>query len=102
MAAEVGLGFIGLGQVATSIVTRSYIIDAFGIYGASAIAAMLVPINTIAAFFPLAAPRLYDRLGLGWSKSVLGLICVAFAPLPVIFMLFGETIRKSRALAIAG
>lgn len=46
------------------------------------------------AFLALAAPPLYDRLGMGWGNSVLGFICLAFVPVPFVFYWKGEFLRK--------
>ncbi|KAI3342528.1 major facilitator superfamily domain-containing protein [Ustulina deusta] len=40
-------------------------------------------------------PPLYDSLGLGWGNSLLGFICIAMIPLPIIFNKFGGRLRKA-------
>ena len=94
MAPIVGTAIIGFSYLASSIATRSYIIDAFGIHSVSAYAASLVPRNTASAFLPLAAPALYAELGLGWGNSVLAFIALAFVPIPLLFLRFGKKLRK--------
>lgn len=101
MAPIVATGIVGFGYAAVTIVTRSYILDAYGVYGASALAAMLVPENSTAAFLPLAGPSLYGRIGLGWGNSVLGFIALGFCALPIVLMLFGKRLRKSQTISIA-
>ncbi|KAL1987122.1 hypothetical protein VTN96DRAFT_4728 [Rasamsonia emersonii] len=93
----IGTAVIGFALAATSISLQSYIVDAFGIYAVSAVSAMLVPRNATAAFLPLAGPPLYSALGYGWGNSVLGFIALAFVPMPLLFMKFGERIRKCSA-----
>jgi hypothetical protein len=62
---------------------------------ASAIAASTVLRFLVGTFLPLAGPKLYAALGLGWGNSLLGFIVVALAPLSWIFFKYGERIRKS-------
>jgi hypothetical protein len=44
---------------------------------------------------------MYRALGLGWGNSVLGFIAVAFIPLPFLFYVYGEQIRKAKIWEIA-
>lgn len=84
---------VGFGFVAVSLASWSYLIDAFGIYAASATAATTVLRNVAAAALPLAGPALYARLGLGRGNTVLGAVALAFAPVPVLLMVMGERLR---------
>ncbi|KAI1135734.1 bicyclomycin resistance protein [Hypoxylon sp. FL0543] len=93
MAPIVATGILGAGLVATMIPVRSYLVDAFGIYSASAIAGSAVVRNLGGTFVPLAGPPLYKRLGLGWGNSVLGFIALAFLPAPLLLMKYGRTLR---------
>jgi hypothetical protein len=43
---------------------------------------------------PLAGPAMYDNLGLGWGNSLLGFICVAMIPVPLLIYRFGARLRK--------
>lgn len=86
-------GILGFGLSATSIPAATYLVDASGIHAASAIAAMIVLRNVAGAVLPLAGPRLYRRLGLGWGNSVLGFIALAFVPMPLLIMRYGRRIR---------
>lgn len=74
-----------------------YLIDTFGAAAAaSAIAANTVLRSIAGTFLPLAGPRMYQTLGLGWGNSLLGFLAVAFIPLPWVFVVYGERIRLSR------
>lgn len=94
MAPIIGTGILGLGLIATTIPVQSYLVDAFGIHAASAIAASTVVRNISGAVLPLAGPPLYNKLGLGWGNSVLGFIALAFTPVPLLLMKFGERLRS--------
>ena len=78
-----------------------YLVDAFGPQAAaSAIAANLVVRNLFGTFLALAAPPLYERLGLGWGNSLLGFICLAFTPVPWLFYRYGEFLRTRFAVKL--
>jgi len=89
-----GTAFIGFSLMTTNIPCNLYLVDTFGIYAASAIAASVVLRNIIATVLPLAGPPLYARLGVGWGNSVLGFIALAFVPLPFLVIRFGERMRS--------
>lgn len=75
---------------------QAYLIDAYGhAYAASALAAFAVLRSVVAAFLPLAGPSMYATLGLGWGNSLLGFICVAMIPLPLLVQKYGGWLRKT-------
>ncbi|KAF1815011.1 multidrug resistance protein [Eremomyces bilateralis CBS 781.70] len=90
----IGTSVIGIGSLAIFMPAQLYLIDAFGPYAASSLAASIVVRCVFGAFLPLAGPSLYQRLGLGWGNSVLAFIGLALMPVPVLFFRYGETIRK--------
>lgn len=88
------LQFIGFGALFVMMPTQVYLVDAYGPQAAaSALAANLVLRSLFGAFLPLAAPQMYANLGLGWGNSLLGFVCLAFAPLPWLFYRYGEYVR---------
>lgn len=89
----IATGILGLGLIATTIPAASYLVDAFGIHSASAMAVNLVLRNLGGAFFPLAGPPLYARLGQGWGNSFLGFLALAFVPVPLLLMRYGKELR---------
>jgi multidrug resistance protein len=91
----IGTLFVGFGLLATFMPIQTYLVDAFTIHAASAIAANTVLRSLVGAFLPLAGPKLYAALGLGWGNSLLGFIAVAMAPVSWVFFKYGERIRKS-------
>lgn len=99
IAPIIATAMLGFGVAATVLPAFSYLVDAFGVHSASAIAANISLRCVAGAAFPLAAPRLYDELGIGWGTSVLAFIALVFLPVPLLLMRFGERIRmKSRLL----
>ncbi|KAK8010797.1 major facilitator superfamily transporter [Apiospora arundinis] len=89
-----GLAPLGVGMFGIYMAAQAYIIDAYPVYAASSLAAFAVLRSLVAAFLPLAGTDLFDHLGLGWGNSVLGFICVAMIPIPVLIGRFGTKIRK--------
>ncbi|RJE21054.1 resistance protein [Aspergillus sclerotialis] len=61
----IGTGFVGIGILYVFLPIQMYLIDAYTIYTASAIAANTVVRSIFGATIPLAGNALYDRLGLG-------------------------------------
>lgn len=100
MAPIMGLAMLGFGVAVTIIPTFGYLVDAFEIHAASAIAANISLRCVTGAVLPLAGPPLYDKLGDGWGNSVLGFIALAFLPVPLLMMRYGEKIRGSSKLRI--
>lgn len=65
----IGTGFVGCGLIAIFLPVSTYLVDAFTIYAASAMAANTVLRSLAGAFLPLAGPAMYRRLGLNWGNS---------------------------------
>jgi len=91
----IGTGLIGIGNMAVFMCILSYLVDAFTIYAASALAANTVIRSIMGALLPLAGQSMYSSLGLGWGNSLLGFIAVACIPVPMLLMRYGERLRES-------
>ncbi|KAI0403422.1 fluconazole resistance protein 1 [Xylaria palmicola] len=89
----IGTTLIGMGINLVWVPIQSYLIDAFEIYAASAIAANTVVRSVFGVVLPLAGQPLYDRLGLGWGNTLLAFIALATAPLTWLIMKYGARIR---------
>ena len=72
----------------------TYLVDAYEIYAASAMAASTVFRSIIGAVLPLAGRSMFQHLGVGWGSSVLAFISLALLFLPVLFYKYGERVRK--------
>ncbi|KAJ9602400.1 hypothetical protein H2200_012942 [Cladophialophora chaetospira] len=90
----IGTLFVGLGLLATFMPVQTYLVDAYHMHAASAIAANTVLRSLMGAFLPLAGPSMYKALGLGWGNSLLAFIALAMSPVSWIFFKHGEYIRK--------
>ena len=63
-------------------------------YANSAIAGNTFVRSFAGAGFPLFATAMYHNLGVAWATSLLGFLCAALAPVPVLFFIYGKKIRK--------
>lgn len=71
-----------------------YLVDAYSMYSASALASNTIMRSIAGAVLPLCGLDMYDALGLGWGNSLLGFIAVVFIPVPFLIMRYGERLRK--------
>ncbi|KFZ12709.1 hypothetical protein V501_04085 [Pseudogymnoascus sp. VKM F-4519 (FW-2642)] len=95
----IGSGLFGMGcSVFLSFSgTWTFLVDAYPLYAASALAANSFARSTFAAIFPLFGIQMYERLGFDWATAVLAFITLAMVPFPFIFFKYGKKIRgKSR------
>ena len=84
---------IGLGCMVPFWQGISYLIDCYGFYANSAIAINTLIRSLAGAFFPLFTHAMYHKLGVAWATSLLGFLCVAFLPVPILFYVYGSKIR---------
>jgi len=71
----------------------AYVVDATGLYSASAMTGLIVTRCLTSTFLPLATAPLIDRLGYGWGFSVLAAVCLFTAPIPILLMRYGQRWR---------
>lgn len=85
---------LGFGCIVTFWQGMNYIIDCYGFYSNSAIAVNTFMRSMAGAGFPLFAPAMYHKLGVAWATSLLGFLCAVFAPVPILFYIYGARIRQ--------
>lgn len=90
-----GMVVIGVGNLVIFMALQMYLVDAFTVYAASALAANTVVRSIAGAVLPLAGLRMYAVLGVGWGNSVLGFIAAALIPVPFLILRYGEFLRKN-------
>ncbi|KAF2790704.1 MFS general substrate transporter [Melanomma pulvis-pyrius CBS 109.77] len=100
IAPIIGTAFIGLGNLTGMMTIQTYLVDAFTVHAASAIAANTVLRSMFGAFIPLAGLSLYDKLGLGWGNSLLGFVGLVIIPVPIFFRYYGERIRTDKRFQV--
>ena len=97
---DIGAAIFGVGVKFGLQCTQLYALDIYSTYAASASAGSLF-LRSLAGFsFPLFAPYLYQRLGLGWGNSLLALIALVIGlPVPFLLWFYGPSLRKKSTYA---
>ncbi|EWZ38739.1 major facilitator superfamily domain-containing protein [Fusarium oxysporum Fo47] len=84
----------GAGYLVEFMALLNYITDAYRQYSASAQAASSTMRSITAVVLPLAAPSMYENLGIQWACSLLGFFTLVLACIPFVFIRYGEVLRK--------
>ncbi|PYH89290.1 hypothetical protein BO71DRAFT_434920 [Aspergillus ellipticus CBS 707.79] len=91
----VGSGFFTVGALLLFNSVLNYRTDAYPVYAASVLAGNDLFRSSFGAGFPLFATAMYTDLGVSWASSTLAFLAIAFIPIPVVLMKYGETLRKN-------
>lgn len=106
----------GAGIMTIFLQALNYLIDAYLMVAASAIAANTFLRSFFGAGFrkyspfllpgmrtnmktALFATQMFHNLGVQWAGSLLGFLAVAFMPIPFLFYIYGERLRKTSSYA---
>ncbi|CAN9442935.1 unnamed protein product [Alternaria alternata] len=84
----------GFSMVLVFLSIMNYLIDAYLIYAASALAANSVLRSLFGAAFPLFTSDMYKNLGIHWASSVPAFLSLACLPFPYLFYKYGPAIRQ--------
>ena len=76
-----------------------YLVDAYLMYAASAIAANTVARSAAGAAAPLFTDYMFTALGVGGGGSLIGGVAVLLAPIPFLFWKYGKAIRVKSKFA---
>jgi hypothetical protein len=79
---------------------QSYLVDAFEIYAASALAANMILRSIGGTFLPLAGEPMFHKLGFGWGNTLLAGIALLMAPWPFLLFKYGKQIRERTPVKI--
>ncbi|RDK37293.1 MFS transporter [Aspergillus phoenicis ATCC 13157] len=92
---NIGAAIYGAGVLHEIQCIVGYIMDTYPKYAASAVAAVMCIRSLLSFALPLAAPRLYGNLGLGWGNTLLALIAVVVGiPAPILLKRYGVALRR--------
>lgn len=91
--------FTGFGLLAIFLQSLNYLVDAYLMFAASAIAANTFLRSLAGAGFPMFSQYMFQALGVNWAGTLLGCIALALVPIPICFLVFGERIRRRSAFA---
>ncbi|KAJ9668644.1 hypothetical protein H2201_001286 [Coniosporium apollinis] len=89
----------GFGLLSIFLQALNYLVDAYLIFAASAIAANTFLRSLCGAAFPLFARQMFQGLGVNWAGTLLGCVAAVLVPVPVWFYLKGGKIRQRSAFA---
>ncbi|KAI0400450.1 MFS general substrate transporter [Xylaria palmicola] len=90
----IGIAPFGFGQVLVFLSVSQYLLDAYGIYAASSLAANAAVRALFGAAFPLFSTPLYNGLGIHWGASIPAFLSLLCLPVPFLFLRFGAKIRE--------
>ncbi|KAI9794588.1 MAG: hypothetical protein M1816_004475 [Peltula sp. TS41687] len=97
----IGSAFFGMGTILVFTGIFTFLVDAYPLYAASALAANSFARSSFAAAFPLFGVQMYKKLGPQWATSLLAFLTVAMMPFPYIFFRYGKRIRGQSRFALA-
>ena len=77
----------------------NYLVDAYLMFAASAIAGNTFLRSLCGAGFPLFARQMFDGMGIQYAATLLGCVAAVLAPIPFIFYRYGAKIRAKSKYA---
>ncbi|KAK5660986.1 hypothetical protein OQA88_12363 [Cercophora sp. LCS_1] len=89
----------GFGLMSIFLQALNYLVDAYLMFAASAIAGNTFLRSLAGAGFPLFSSYMFEGMGIQWAATLLGCVAAALVPIPVIFYLYGHKIRAKSAYA---
>ncbi|KAI3320511.1 major facilitator superfamily domain-containing protein [Xylariaceae sp. AK1471] len=84
----------GTGMVLVYLAITNYLVDAYTIYAASALAANAVLRCLFGAVFPLFTPAQYHNLGIHWAATIPAFLALGCVPFPWLLFRYGKAIRR--------
>ncbi|KAF2639895.1 major facilitator superfamily [Massarina eburnea CBS 473.64] len=90
---------IGFGLLSIFLQALNYLVDAYLMFAASAIAANTFLRSIFGAVFPLFAQQMFNGMGIQWAATLLGCVAVLLVPVPIYFYLRGAQLRSKSAFA---
>ena len=92
---DTGIAIYAGGFVIGIVNTHMYVVDYYGSYAASAIAAVSFAQALFGFLLPLFGPAIYIKLDYGWGNSLMAFIAIAIGwPLPVLLWRYGEALQR--------
>ncbi len=90
----VTLVVLGFTLLLAFLPVNAYVVDACGVYSASAMTGVIVTRCLMGTFLPLATGPLVQSLGYGIGFSVIGALCLCSAAIPVLVLIYGGKWRQ--------
>ncbi|KAL5437111.1 hypothetical protein PMIN05_006455 [Paraphaeosphaeria minitans] len=93
------IGLFGTGVIWVFSGVFTFLVEAYPLYAASALAANSFARSYFAAAFPLFGVQMYNNIGYQWATTVLAFLALAMAPFPIVFFRFGKRLRGNSRFA---
>jgi DHA1 family multidrug resistance protein-like MFS transporter len=90
---------IGFGLLSIFLQSLNYLVDAYLMFAASAIAANTFLRSLFGFAFPLFGQQMYEGMGIEWASTLLGCVALALVPVPIWFLTSGAKIRAKSKFA---
>lgn len=88
------VALMGSTLLMTMVPLSAYVVDACGVYSASALTGVIVTRCLAGTFLPLAAGPMAEKLGHGWAFTLFSLLSLALVPIPIFVFRYGEKWRQ--------
>ncbi|GAB1313141.1 Fluconazole resistance protein [Madurella fahalii] len=89
----------GFGLASIFLQALNYLVDAYLMFAASAIAGNTFLRSLAGAGFPLFSRYMFEGMGIQWASTLLGCVAAALVPIPIVFYLYGHKIRARSSYA---
>lgn len=86
--------FFGVFVIMSMVPLMAYVVDAFNLFSASAITALLITRCLMGTFLPLVTAPLTEEIGYGLGFTVLSAACAALSPIPFVVWRYGGHWRQ--------
>jgi signal transduction histidine kinase len=83
----------GMGYLCLFMALLNYLVDAYEVFAASAMAAASLSRSSFGAVLPFAAKPMYKAMGVAWATSLLGFFSLALCVVPFVFVKWGGRMR---------
>ncbi|KIK53038.1 hypothetical protein GYMLUDRAFT_179505 [Collybiopsis luxurians FD-317 M1] len=91
--------FVGMSISLVFITFIIYIVDAYLMLAATALAGNTMIRSACGAAFPLFTVQMFHNLGTNWAATLIALLALALAPMPFLFYKYGAKIRERSKFA---
>ncbi|KAH8888336.1 MFS general substrate transporter [Thozetella sp. PMI_491] len=89
----------GFGLMSIFLQALNYLIDAYLMFAASAIAGNTFLRSLAGAGFPLFSQYMFQGMGIQWASTLLGCVAILLVPIPIAFYKWGHKLRARSAFA---
>ena len=89
-----GSALIDAATLLIMVPLSAYVVDACGIYSASAMTGVIVFRCLMGTFLPLGVSPLVESFGYGWGMTFFGALSLCLAPIPLLVMRYGDRWRQ--------